>query len=302
MNTANSTLNFQPQAINTGVTIPTSNQMIINQSALPTQSQISSGMVMQGSTTGSSMTGQIIHGTNTNMMTGQPTAAGNNKMMMAGKPISQITGNVNVNSIMMTGQPTQGTAGNCMIMTEQPIMAGNNMMTGQPIIAGNNMITGQPMIAGNNNMVTGQSLMQGAAANHVVNNMMLTGQTMMQATAGSNIINNMMMAGQPMANLSMMTGQPMMQNVNINNMMLGGQQLASVVQAVKIYSDPLREIIHLSDSKDSSEFEDKIKSLAAEAANLYHVEEVVPLTRVSCNNVCLTSLYGESIEIFFLYH
>lgn len=49
---------------------------------------------------------------------------------------------------------------------------------------------------------------------------------------------------------------------------------------VKIYNDPLREIIHLSDSKESSEYEGKIKSLAAEAANLYHVEEVKPISKV----------------------
>lgn len=52
-------------------------------------------------------------------------------------------------------------------------------------------------------------------------------------------------------------------------------------QVAKIYSDPLREIVHLSDSKDNSEVEGKIKNLAVEAANLYHVEEVIPIARVN---------------------
>lgn len=49
---------------------------------------------------------------------------------------------------------------------------------------------------------------------------------------------------------------------------------------IKVYSDPLREIIHLSDSKDLCEHEVKIKSLAVEAANLYHVQEVQPNIKV----------------------
>ena len=66
---------------------------------------------------------------------------------------------------------------------------------------------------------------------------------------------------------------PLVQAVNI-------QATSVIPPTVKIYNDPLREIIHLSDSKESSEYEGKIKSLAAEAANLYHVEEVKPVSKV----------------------
>ncbi|XP_077283026.1 transient receptor potential cation channel subfamily V iav isoform X2 [Arctopsyche grandis] len=74
----------------------------------------------------------------------------------------------------------------------------------------------------------------------------------------------------------------------------------AVPPVIKVYSDPLREIIHLSDSKDLCENEVKIKSLAVEAANLYHVQEVQPNIKPQSRTIaagvsmvgCLSNLFG----------